>query len=254
MKTLLIEDEYKTALDLQSILQEIEPDIEVLGILDSVEGSIRYLQSHAMPELIFMDIQLSDGQSFEIFTETQINCPIIFCTAFDEYAIEAFKVNGIDYILKPFDKTTIKRSLNKVKTLQNFFQDKESGIPNLKEVIQRLYRNHRTSFLVSFKDRLLPVSATDVDYFYIEHELTFLHTFKGQRHIVNYTLDELETMLNPQQFYRANRQYLVNFTAIKEVEHFFARKLLLKLAAPPKEQVLVSKAKASEFLRWMEQR
>lgn len=95
---------------------------------------------------------------------------------------------------------------------------------------------------------------TDVDYFYIEHEVTFLHTFTGQRHIVNYTLDELENLLNPQQFYRANRQYLVNFAAIKEVEHFFARKLLLKLATPPKEQVLISKAKASDFLKWMEQR
>lgn len=254
MKTLVIEDEYKTALDLKSTLQEIEPGIEVLDVLDSVEGSIEYLQSHPMPELIFMDIQLSDGQSFEIFSEVKVSCPVIFCTAFDEYAIEAFKVNGIDYVLKPFDKATIKRSLDKVKNLQNFFQNREAGLNSLVEVVKKLYPEYRTGFLVSFKDKLLPISVNDIDYFYIEHEVTFLHTFGGQRHILNYTLDELETMLNPHQFYRANRQYLVNYQAIREVEHFFARKLLLKLSAPPKEQVLVSKAKASDFLRWMEQR
>lgn len=157
MKTLIIEDEYKTALDLQSTLQEIDPSIEVLGILDSVEGSIRYLQNHAIPDVIFMDIQLSDGQSFEIFSEVQINSPVIFCTAFDEYAIEAFKVNGIDYILKPFDKGTIQRSLEKVNNLQNFFQNKEEGLNSLAQVVKKLYPNYRTSFLVSAKDKLLPV-------------------------------------------------------------------------------------------------
>lgn len=254
MKVLIIEDEYKTALDLKSTLLEIDPTIEIVQILDSVDSSVEFFQQEPMPELVFMDIQLSDGLSLEIFSEVEVMCPVIFCTAFDEYAIEAFKVNGVDYILKPFDKATIQRSLDKVQKLQNFFQNREVGLGSIAEVIKRLKHEYKSSFLVSFKDKLLPISIADVDYFYIEHEVTFLHTFAGQRYMLNTTLDELEKQLDPRQFYRANRQYLIHYNAIKEVEHFFARKLLLKLAVPPKDQVLVSKAKASDFLRWMEER
>jgi len=253
MQVLLIEDEQRTALDLQSILRELDPGIAIAGIVDSVEGAIRYFQTHQRPDLAFMDIQLADGQSFEIFQEVHIDCPVIFCTAFDEYALQAFQVNGVDYILKPFDRESVGRALNKVKNLQNFFQQGPAGLEKLAELLQKAKPAYKTSFLVGLRDKLLPVAASDVAYFYIEHEITFLHTYEGKRYVVNHTLDELEKLLDPRQFYRANRQFLVNYKAVSEVEHYFARKLRLKLSASTKEPIVVSKAKASEFLSWMEQ-
>ncbi len=254
MKILLLEDEQRTALDLQAILLDLDPALEILGIVDSVEAAVHYLNTHPQPDLIFMDIQLADGQSFEIFQEIHIACPVVFCTAFDEYALEAFQVNGVDYVLKPFDRESISRALNKVKNLQNFFQQSASGLEKLAEMLQQMKPAYKTSFLVGHRDKLFPVAVSDVAYFYIEHEITFLHTFEGKRYVVNHTLDELEHSLDPRQFYRANRQFLVNFGAVSEVEHYFARKLLLKLRAVTKEPVVVSKAKATEFLTWMDQR
>ena len=254
MKVLIIEDEQRTALDLQVILAELDPGIQVLAILDSVEGAIQYLNTQPAPDLIFMDIQLADGQSFEIFQEVDVTSPVIFCTAFDEYALQAFQVNGVDYILKPFDRESLNRALNKVKNLQNFFQQSPANLDKLAELLQQVKPRYKSSFLVGHRDKLLPIATQDIAYFYIEHEITFLHTYDGKRYVVNHTLDELEKSLDPRQFYRANRQFLVNFRAVSEVEHYFARKLLLKLNANTKEPVVVSKAKATEFLTWMEQR
>lgn len=254
MRVLIIEDEQKTAADLKATLMEMDPGIQVLDILDSVEGSIRYLKTEPSPDLIYMDIQLADGLSFEIFGEVQISCPVVFCTAFDEYAIEAFKVNGVDYILKPFDKEAVGRSLAKVKNLENFFQSKSNQAEQLSQLLKTLKPASKGSFLVSFKDKMIPISTADVAFFNIEHELTFLYTFSNQRYNLPYTLDELSGQLDDTQFYRANRQYLVNYKAIREVEHYFSRKLLIKLSVSVKEPIIVSKAKAPDFLRWMDGR
>jgi DNA-binding LytR/AlgR family response regulator len=254
MRVLIIEDENRTALDLKSTIEEVEPGAIVLGIKDSVDDAVAWLQTNASPDLIFMDIQLADGLSFEIFQEVAVECPVIFCTAYDEYAVEAFRVNGVDYILKPFDQESISRALNKVKNLQNFFQRGDSGLNKLADLLNTLKPAHRTSFLVSHRDKLLPVSVNDIAFFYIEHEVTFLNTFDSKRYVVNHTMEELEKQLDPRQFYRANRQFLMNYTNVVEVEHYFARKLLVKTRASTKEPVIVSKAKATDFLAWMEAR
>jgi DNA-binding LytR/AlgR family response regulator len=254
MRVLIIEDENRTALDLKSTIEEVEPGTQVLGIKDSVDDAVEWLKSNPSPDLIFMDIQLADGLSFEIFQEVAVECPVIFCTAYDEYAVEAFQVNGVDYILKPFDADSISRSLNKVKNLQNFFQRGDSGLNKLADLLNTLKPAHRTSFLVSHRDKLLPVSVTDIAFFYIEHEVTFLNTFDGKRYVVNHTMEDLEKQLDPRQFYRANRQFLMNYSNVIEVEHYFARKLLVKTKVATKEAVIVSKAKATDFLTWMEER
>ncbi|MBP6825867.1 MAG: response regulator transcription factor, partial [Saprospiraceae bacterium] len=205
--------------------------------------------------IAFFDIQLADGLSFDIFNETDVPCPVIFCTAFDEYALQAFQVNSVDYVLKPFDRESIHRALEKVKKLENFFQKKEGRFERLTDLLDKLrISRSKNVFLVSQRDKLIPVSVSDIAYFYIEHEVTFLYTFDGRRFIVNHTLDELEKMLDPVLFYRANRQFLVNVKSVTEVEQYFARKLLLKLNTQTREPVVVSKAKASDFLQWMESR
>ncbi|HNE28148.1 MAG TPA: LytTR family DNA-binding domain-containing protein [Saprospiraceae bacterium] len=249
MKILIIEDEYRTALDLQATLFELEPDAMFLPVIDTVAAAVRFFQTQAPPDLAFFDVQLADGVSFDVFEEAEVKCPVVFCTAFDEYALQAFQTNGIDYVLKPFDRTAIARALDKVRRLENYFQHRVSG-ERLPAGIRPATR--KSTFLVSQRDRLLPIAAEDVAYFHIEHEVTFLHTFDGRRFIVSFTLEELEQSLDPDQFYRANRQFLVNFRAVQEVQQYFARKLLLKLNVSTRDALVVSKAKAGDFLRWME--
>lgn len=256
MKILIVEDEQRAALDLQATIRDILPDAEFLGILDAVEGAITWFQQHPSPDLAFFDIQLADGLSFDIFEEARVECPVVFCTAFDEYALQAFQVNGVDYILKPFDKEAVRRALDKVQALDNFFQKRDGS---LEKKLARLLESVRqpaakTTFLVSQRDKLMPITIAEIAYFYIEHELTFIHTFDNRRFVINQTLDELEKVLDSRLFYRANRQFLVHAKAIVEVEQYFARKLLLKLSTQTKEPIIVSKAKASEFLQWLEGR
>ncbi len=251
MRILILEDEQRTALDLQATIREIQPDAHFLPILDSVEAAVRYLRTAPAPEVAFMDIQLADGLSFDIFAEAEITCPVIFCTAFDEYALQAFSVNSVDYILKPFDRESVQRALVKVQRLENFFQRNNNNSNELANLLSTLRPAAKTTFLVAHRDKLIPVSVQEIAYFYIEHEVSFMHTFDNRRFVVNHTLEELEQLVDRQLFYRANRQFLVHSKAIDAVEQYFARKLRLKLNAAIKEPIVVSKAKATEFLQWM---
>ena len=254
MKAIIIEDEKRTAQDLQQILQDLMPDIEILTVIDSVEGSIDYLAEKGCPDLIFSDIQLADGLSFEIFQEVKITCPIIFCTAFDEYAIQAFNTNGIDYLLKPFDKKVIGRSLEKYKNLRGMFEKKSpsetTNFDQIKDFIDSLQPVQKTSFLVNYKGKYLPIPTHEIAFFYIEHEIAFLYKYSGERYAILHTMDELERMAG-KQFYRANRQFLVNFDSIQEVEPHFNRKLFTKLKVQTPEPIIVSKLKVTDFLTWM---
>lgn len=251
MKILIVEDEQRTSLDLQATLFELEPNAVFLPILDTVEATVRFFQTQPAPDLAFFDVQLADGSSFDIFEEVEVPCPVVFCTAFDEYALQAFQTNGVDYVLKPFDRAAIERALEKVRRLENYFQKRppQAGFADTFRPAAT-----KSTFLVSHRDRLVPVGTEDIAYFHIEHEVTFLHTFDGRRFSVNYTLEELEQQLDNGHFYRANRQFLVNVRAVQEVQQYFARKLLLKLGIATREPVVVSKAKAGDFLRWMERR
>lgn len=255
MQVIIIEDENRTAQDLKQILSDLRSDIEVLTIIDSVEASIDYLSEKGCPDLIFSDIQLADGLSFEIFQEVKITCPIIFCTAFDEYAIQAFNTNGIDYILKPFDKKVVSRSLEKYKNLGTLFTKEKTpestNLEQIKVLLNNLQSATKTSFLVNYKGKYLPIMTQEIAFFYIEYEIIFLYKFSGERYAINHTMDELEQMAGNTQFYRANRQFLVNFDAIQEVEPYFNRKLFTKLKVQTPEPIIISKLKVTEFLQWM---
>ncbi|QGY44786.1 response regulator [Maribellus comscasis] len=254
MKILIIEDEPQTAIDLAQTLKKAEPAIEIENILESVHRSVEYLTENPMPELIYMDIQLADGLSFDIFKQVKITCPVIFCTAYDEYALNAFKLNGIDFILKPFDLKSVRASLEKINLLKEHFQKEDHYAKSVSSMIHSFRPGTKSSFLVNHKGKMIPVATSDIAYFFIADELTFLFTFDEQKYIVNYSLEVLEGQVDSQQFYRANRQYLINFGAIREVEPYFNRKLVVKLNVKCKEQILVGKLKVTSFREWLTNR
>ncbi|WP_031530900.1 LytR/AlgR family response regulator transcription factor [Dyadobacter crusticola] len=253
MNIIIIEDELKTARSLANILRELRPQSSVTGPYQSIEESIEMLSTGSKPDLIFMDIQLADGLSFEIFKSVEIACPVIFCTAFDEYSLEAFKRNGVDYVLKPFSKEDIAGALGKVDDLKIFFQQKT--MPDLSELLTKIVPPaEKTTFLVFKQQKYTTVQTTQIAFFYIKNETSMIMCFDGQEFSLNQSLDQIAGSVSQKQFFRVNRQYLVNFSAIKEVEHYFMRKLYVKLLVETPEQLLINKEKTPAFLAWMENR
>lgn len=259
MTVLILEDEAITAEELRHYVRDIDPAIEVVALLETIEDAVHFLNTKPSPDLIFSDIQLADGLSFDVFDQVPVRCPVIFCTAFDEYAMQAFAANGIDYVLKPFDRKAIASSLTKFKALQTYFQrDTPTPQPVLNEPLQRLIDQlrptRRSSFLVNYKGKYYPIPVSEISFFYTENEIVWLYKSSGEKYALDHTLDELETMLDPTQFYRANRQFVLRYEAILEFEPYFNRKLAVRLNLPTPEPVIVSKAKAGDFMRWLEQR
>jgi two-component system response regulator LytT len=253
MNITIIEDEMRTAKSLQNILQALRPSAKITGPYQSIEESVAALSAGPQPDLIFMDIQLADGLSFEIFKSVEINCPVVFCTAFDEYSLEAFKRKGVDYVLKPFSKEDISGALTKVDDLKNFFQQKAS--PDFSELLSQIIQPaEKTSFLVFKHQKYTTVHVDQIAYFYIHNEMTSMMCFDGQEFSLNQSLDQLASSVSQKQFFRVNRQFLVNFSAIKEIEHYFLRKLYVKLLIETPEKLLINKEKSTSFLSWMENR
>lgn len=254
MNILIIEDEIKAARSLENLILHLQPGSRILAKIQSVEGAIDYLSNNPSPELIFMDIQLSDGISFDIFKAVKIVCPVIFCTAFGEYAMEAIKENGIDYLLKPFSEDDLKNAFEKVHNFKNIFQ--KASANDLNDIISRIGDQERkkTSFLVFKNNKYLTVKTDDIAYIYINYTYPSLVTFKGEQYDMNQSLDHLGSILSDKQFFRLNRQYLINFSAVKEVEHYFGRKLFVKLTVPTEEKLLIGKDKTAMFLNWLEDR
>lgn len=256
MKILIIEDEIKTAKALGRIIADVIPGAIILQYIESVSHAVEYLLAKETPDVIFMDIQLADGTCFEIFSQVKITVPIIFCTAFDEYAIEAFKSNGVDYILKPFEKKDIQLAFKKIENLRNFFQQS----PLLSErrfgdILRHLAHNKgKTNFLVFLNNKYTNVPTEKIAYFYSQFGGTFLVTFDRKEYPVSQSLDEAGLLISYNQFFRINRQYLVNFTAIAEIEQYFSRKLLVKLNISTSEKLLVTKDRVPRFLDWLEER
>ena len=252
MKVVIVEDELLTAEDLADTLLKLPDGIEVVKILSSVAESVAYFKQNNHPDLVFCDIQLGDGHSFEIFKHVTLNVPVIFCTAYDNYAIQAFKNNGIDYILKPFTKKTIKGALDNYKALKARLG---AGSFDYEVLLQNLQSKHQpgkkiASLLINWKDKIIPVKIADIALFCIEYKMTQLTTFDNQKHFVNHTLEELEEICGD-AFYRANRQYLINRECIQEAVQYHARKLVLKLSIEGKHEILISKNKIPEFLSWL---
>jgi two-component system, LytTR family, response regulator LytT len=249
MKILIVEDEQKTALLLKEFI-EWHANYNVVGICDSVESAVIYLRQHQQDlDVVFMDIQLSDGQSFEIFDKISVNLPVVFCTSYNEFTLKAFKNHGIDYILKPFDAMDIRQTIAKVEALKGNFRGHTANL--LKEVLAEK-PTYQTSFLIRFREKIYPVPVADVAFVYLENETAYLYNFKGEKHPVFKTLDEIENVVSPDQFYRINRQMLINRKSIKEIENYFNQRLVVHLTVSIPEKALVPRLKVAPFLSWIE--
>ena len=250
MKIVIIEDEQLTADDLAETILKVSPGVQIIARLSSVKDAVAWFRKNEQPNLIFSDIQLGDGLCFEIFRKQSVSTPVIFCTAFDEYALAAFKANGIDYILKPFDEQTIANALTRYKELERKFLGSNQQIEKILQLFENRTNQKQGSVLVYHKDKILPVKLDDIALFYIELEITYLITFGQKTFTISKSLEELEETTG-NSFYRANRQYLVNRKAIKEASQYFARKLSITLSIPFGETITVSKVKVPDFLNWL---
>lgn len=251
MKAVIIEDEKIAAELLKNLICQLDENIEVVTVLQTVEDSVEWLNSNQHPDILFVDIHLADGSSFSIFEKTDVKCPIVFTTAYDEYALKAFEVNSIDYLLKPINKDDLQRALNKYKNLKG-----EKHEVDYKVLISRFLtetenvNNYKEHFLVPERDKLVPLAAKDMAYVYIDLKLIKAVTFSGKVYYLNQNLDEIMTQLNPKMFFRANRQYIVSHEAIKDVSIWFGNKISLNLTIPTEEKIIVSKARVSDFKNW----
>jgi DNA-binding LytR/AlgR family response regulator len=247
INVLIIEDEVKAAKELKKLLEQIRDDMQVTDILQSVEEALEWFDTHPHPGLIISDIQLADGLSFEFFSKVSVKAPVIFCTAFDEYAIRAFETNGIDYLLKPVEKDKLAQSLEKFDIMKSIFSGQQ-----LQNLFTQIKPPFKTTLLAYFQDKIIPVRTAEVAFIYAANGLVGAYTASGRKYYVNGTLDELESSLDPHAFYRANRQFIISRNAVMNIEHSFARKLVVKVQPEAPESIVISKAKASDFLKWME--
>jgi two-component system response regulator LytT len=251
MNIAIIEDEQLTAEDLAALIGRIDKDIKVVALLDSVKNATAFLKQAPAIDLIFSDIQLGDGLSFEVFRTIPIHAPVIFCTAYDEYALEAIKNNGIEYILKPYTGQCIREAIDKYRRLKDHF----SAEPDYEKIIQAI-TGHKTagkkasSILIYHRDKILPVGLDEAAVFYIDNELTHLQCFDNRDFVLNQSLDELEELCGS-TFFRINRQHLVNRRAIQDASHIQHRKYIVNLSVRFKETLVVSKNRTSNFLEWL---
>ena len=250
MTIVIIEDEHLTAEDLAETILKADSKIVITAILNSVKEGINWFKNNEQPDLIFSDIQLGDGLSFEIFKSVSSTVPVIFCTAYDEYALNAFKVNGIDYILKPFTQDTIASALMKYNELKNNLSRKILQYEHILQLFEDKKKEQKGSVLVYHKDKILPVRTSDIALFYIENEITYFITFDQKIYPINKTMEELEKITG-NGFYRINRQFLLNRKAVREASQYFARKLSVNLTIPFQQSIIVPKVKVTDFLNWL---
>lgn len=251
MKIVIIEDEKITAKDLAQTILEINSSIEILALLHSVEEAIDYFEKKPSVDLIFSDIQLGDGLSFEIFETIKNQIPIIFCTAFNEYALDAFKTVGIDYLLKPFTKTSVGKALEKYHAIKENFSHTDDTLSALMNTLKSHVNPNKTaSVIIQHGEKIIPLNIENIALFYIEDAYVFAYTFDKKSHLLSQKMEDLEKSFYP-SFFRANRQYLVNRKAVKDASHYFNRKVIVNLIFPFKEQITVGKLKVTSFIEWL---
>ena len=246
----IVEDEALAAENLERQIKELNKSIEVLCILQSVDESIKWFSTNKHPDIVFMDIHLADGDSFEIFEKVEIISSIIFTTAYDEYALRAFEVNSIDYLLKPIELSSVEKALNKLSRITSVEHINTKILTNLVKSIRAHETSYRNNFLIPHKDKLIPISADDIAYIFSEYKMAKLCCFNGQKYVLDTSLDEMMRQLNPDKFFRANRQYIVAHRAITDLSIWFSGRLAINLSIATNERIIVSRAKSGELKNW----
>ncbi len=251
LKVLILEDEDPAAKRLLKMLKEIEPGIELLDSIVSVTSAIKWFRQNGTPDLIFSDIQLSDGISFEIFKEIKPTCPVIFVTAYDQYALDAFKINSIDYLLKPIKKTELEAAVTKFKNLKPAAAAPAFDINKLLETYSGQSKSYKDRFVVRYGEHIKTINTDEIAYFNTEDKVNFLTTHEGRRFAIDFNLDNLETVLNPKTFFRINRQFIISINSIAEMFAYSKSRVLVKLKPATKTDTIVSTERSAGFKTWL---
>lgn len=249
MRILIVEDELPAQKRLIRLIEEVLPGSEIAGTCTSVESTVAWLRTNDMPDVIFMDIQLSDGRSFEIFDDVQVTAPVVFITAFNQYAVDAFRVNSIDYILKPITRESLELSLQKLEGMRKAFSK-----PSYRDALASLEpggKAYKKRFVIRFGEHIKTVFADEVAFFHTEHKVNFLTTVSGRRFPVDYNLDQLEHLLDPEKFFRINRQYIIAIHAIADMRSFTKGRVIITMEPPAPQETIVSVERAAAFKQWL---
>jgi DNA-binding LytR/AlgR family response regulator len=251
-RVLIIEDEPQAIKRLETLVEDLIPGSTILAKIDSVKGSVTWLRDNSPPDLIFMDIQLADGISFQIFEQCQVKSPVIFTTAYDAYALKAFKVNSIDYILKPVDKDDMERALKKLNSLTQGKDHSTEMLANIGEAVKLLTRKYKTRFVLKVGEHLKSIEVSDIQYFFSLEKATFAKIADGRKHILDFTLDQLEEVVDPEHFFRINRKYIVSAPAIQDMVSYTNSRLKLVLKGSDDSDIIVSRERVQEFKDWLD--
>lgn len=254
MKVIIVEDEQHNFRLLKGMIAKLRPDWEIGEQLESIKSTVAWLKSHPAPDLIFMDIQLTDGISFAVFDQVQVSSMVVFVTAYDEYALRAFQVNSIDYLLKPAKMDQLEQAVEKFEALLKLPQQTSANTPDYKDLLETItqgQKKYRKRFLVSGATSYFKLDVDDIAWFYTENRVTTALTFQGKEHNIELTIEKLEEQLDPEVFFRTNRSTIVHINAIRKFENHFGGKLILRLIPPFDEPIIISRLKATEFKEWV---
>lgn len=254
IRAAIIEDEIPAARLLNKMLKELRPNWEILILPGNVEGAVKWFRSNPHPDILFLDIQLTDGVSFSFIEQADPESMIVFTTAYDEYAIRAFKVNSIDYLLKPIDKDSLSETLEKYERLTSKFYKEFNKQGDILEILQQISspgKKYRTRFLISGDDKLFTLQVDDIAYFYTENKITFAVTHQNKEYIIDMSLDKLCEQLDPDRFFRTNRQTVVSVQAIQKIENYFLGKVVVRVIPSFKDKIIVSREKIGAFKLWL---
>jgi two-component system response regulator LytT len=257
MKILIVEDEDLAVKKLKKTLLTVDDSAMVVGEADSIKSTVNWLQNNPSPDLILMDIELADGQSFEIFNQVQVKSPVIFITSYDEFALKAFKVNSVDYLLKPVQKEDLHAALDKFRSMKKIYSnDSEKSNVSLdilvKELQQKLQtKEYRKRFLVKHGQKLVSVEVEEIAFFFSDGRLNFFKTFDNRKFVVDYTMDELNDMLDPDKYFRISRSFFISVNSVAQIHDYFGNRLLLHLKPETEKEAIVSREKVTDFKTWL---
>lgn len=254
MNVLIIEDEVMAAERLQEMVLEVIPELNILAVLDSISSAVQWFNRNDQPDLAFFDIQLADGLSFEIFEQTTVICPVIFTTAFDEYALKAFKVNSIDYLLKPIDADELSTALIKYQSIHSASGNAKHPLSSqsIDSVLKLLTHQYKSRFVLKVGERIRSIPVNDIQCFYSMDKASYLQTKEDRHYVMEHSLDQVEALVDPEHFFRVNRKFIIAIEAIEDIISYSNSRLKLRLKKPVEEEIIVAREKVKDFKQWLD--